>query len=361
MVHRATQEDGCSALLAAAFSPSLSGTLSRRRGAIYPQKLLLRTTTSSRHYAKSASSSEFDDALNSNDLKKVMQILKEKPETEITRERWNGLFAAIEERTRQADETASAVDPRNSSSSTEFPLESVARKEMSELYNLLKVQGKLKLFGAVSTKDNPIVDGSHLIPQDVMEDILSMPMSSLTPRPTNTLLYAGIAVAVLEGIISAVTDIPLDSIVLSTLFAAFIDRLFFNGAIFESVLKFFSPGVSQKILRHEAGHFLAAYLLGCPVEGIVLSAWAALQDQRFSARQVSAGTSFFDPELSKQINTKGQVTRSALDRYSIIVMGGIAAEADYYGRADGGAGDEMAVRVLLRKRIRCDSCFILLQ
>ncbi len=109
---------------------------------------------------------------------------------------------------------------------------------------------------------------------------------------------------------------------------------------------------------------MCAYLLGCPVEGCVLSAWAALQDARFGLRRnsVSAGTSFYDPILSQQIHNHisdrsnnnsnnmpmalaatGKVTKSSVNRYSIIVMAGIAAEAMQYGQADGGASDEMAL------------------
>jgi hypothetical protein len=67
-----------------------------------------------------------------------------------------------------------------------------------------------------------------------------------------------------------------------------------------------------------------------------------MQDPRFGSRGVSAGTSFFDQDLSSQIS-RAEIKRSTLDRYSIIVMAGIAAEAVNYGQADGGAGDELAL------------------
>ena len=126
---------------------------------------------------------------------------------------------------------------------------------------------------------------------------------------------------------------------------AFLDKLLVNGAVFETATRIFMPEYTDKIRKHEAGHFLFAYLLGCPVEGCVLSTWAALNDARFGGKRttVNAGTSFFDPNLSDEINGRKPLTRSSIDRYSIIVMGGIAAEALNFGIADGGAGDEMAL------------------
>merc|ERR1711871_1340995 len=52
-----------------------------------------------------------------------------------------------------------------------------------------------------------------------------------------------------------------------------------------------------------------------------------------------AGTVFFDNRLAEEIS-RGKVTRSSLDRMSVVVMAGIAAEALKFGRAEGGAADE---------------------
>lgn len=289
-----------------------------------------------------------DEYLQTAQLRKAIQYMETHPDTSISRERWSRIFTAIEERTATAD----LIEPPPLSTATtggggsNFPLESVSRQEMTEMYQLLTRQNHLRLFGAATR--TPPAAGTHALPPDVLERILDLPMKALTPKPTNTLLIAGAAVAILEGIASVVTGISLNALVLLTLALATLDRILANGAVLESFLKLFNPGVQDKILRHEAGHFLAAYLLGCPVEGIVLSAWAALRDKRFGSRQVSAGTSFYDPELSRQINQPSrQVSRDSIDRYSIIVMAGIAAEADCYGRADGGAGDEMALIAFL--------------
>ena len=106
------------------------------------------------------------------------------------------------------------------------------------------------------------------------------------------------------------------------------------------LLLFLSPSVSFSFPQ-------LSYLLGNPVQSTVLSAWEA----RFpkdggstagAAVNNAAGTAFFDLELNKAGRT-GQLGRSVVDRYCIIVMAGIAAEALCYGEAEGGRDDEAAL------------------
>ena len=291
----------------------------------------------------------FDELLLKGKLQSASSLLENNPDAiRVNKERMLEIFNAIEERTKEAEENH--INKRISDESSiqlganEYPPTSPARMDMTKMYSVLQKSGNLQVFGAAADGKYP-AQGTKNVTPILLEKITSLSMVSLTPKPTNTLLLAGAALAFLEGVVSLSTGIDLNFLIFFTLFLGFLDKLLINGAVFETATRMAMPEYTNKILKHEAGHFLCAYLLGCPVEGCVLSTWAALNDPRFGGRAttVNAGTSFFDPSLSDQINGREPLTRASIDRYSIIVMGGIAAEALNFGRADGGAGDEMAL------------------
>ena len=298
------------------------------------------TTTTAEEGIKDDVGTKFDALLDeptTTSLRDATRLLRDqKDKIDLTRSRFGKIFDAIEATTSAAEEQSI-----NTRLEQEVLSVSKSRQEMTGMYNVLKDQGHLRMFGAI-TKDTVPAAGSHSVRPSMLETITLLSMKALTPKPSNTLLYAGVGVAVIEALASAYLGLDLNLLFFLSVAFALSDRVFLNGALSETVAKALSPETQPKITRHEAGHFLCSYMLGCPVEGYVLSAWAALQDPRFGPRGVSAGTSFFDSDLSSQIST-GEIKRSSIDRYSIIVMAGIAAEAVNYGRADGGAGDELAL------------------
>ena len=104
----------------------------------------------------------------------------------------------------------------------------------------------------------------------------------------------------------------------------------------------FSPKYRERIVHHEAGHFLVACLLGVPVTGYTLSAWEALQQNCLG----QGGVSFDDRELALQLET-GKIGAQMLDRYCTILMAGIAAEKLIYDRVEGGADDKSKLNAIL--------------
>jgi len=311
---------------------------------------------------------ELSQRLESNNLQRVISYLQSHASftKSLTGAQMKSIFDAIEVATVLSDENTvnkRTIEDANIRSAVEFRSLDKVRAEMTKLYQLLREEGKLRVFGAIGRKppsslrvpspSGPIypTTGSKIITPTLLETITNMEMTSLTPQPTNFLLYGGAILASLEAIVSFIYGINFNFMVVTTLLLALADQILVSGAVFETALRIFRPEMTTRITKHEAGHFLCAYLLGCPVEGVVLSTWAALQDGRFAGRAgsaVSAGTSYYDIDLSEQIAGLKPLTRDSIDRYSIIVMGGIAAEAIEYGRADGGAGDEEALVRFLR-------------
>lgn len=117
-----------------------------------------------------------------------------------------------------------------------------------------------------------------------------------------------------------------------------LDQAFLRGAVFESAYRLVLPQYREKIVRHEAGHFLLAYILGkikaleqervrglfsfslrtypsssclrfsakcvcsnpvtgCPLRGYVIDAYQAL----LRGVPGQAGTIFTDPKLQNEL------------------------------------------------------------
>ncbi len=86
----------------------------------------------------------------------------------------------------------------------------------------------------------------------------------------------------------------------------------------------------DRILHHEAGHFIAAYLLGIKVLGYNLSVFPDPQNHQYGVLGVEVDAS--------------QIRSDNLERYCTVWMAGIAAEEYIYQDAKGGAEDIRQLR-----------------
>lgn len=103
----------------------------------------------------------------------------------------------------------------------------------------------------------------------------------------------------------------------------------------------FSPAHRDRILHHEAGHFLVAHTLEIPITGYSLNAWEA-----FRQGQPGNGGVRFDTQNLEQLLSQGNLPATVVDRYCIVWMAGIAAELLTYNQAEGGMGDRQQIRTL---------------
>jgi hypothetical protein len=105
---------------------------------------------------------------------------------------------------------------------------------------------------------------------------------------------------------------------------------------------FASQEQRQRIIHHEAGHFLTAYFLGIPIEGYTLTAWEALQ-----AGYYGRGGVIFDTTEVTEKPINFAKTRLTLDRFCTVWMAGIAAEKLSFDNAEGGAEDYQQLKIAL--------------
>lgn len=98
----------------------------------------------------------------------------------------------------------------------------------------------------------------------------------------------------------------------------------------------------ERVLHHEAGHFLAAYFLGIPITGYSLTAWEA-----FRQKQPGKGGVQFDTTALENGGTQPNQINLMLDRFCTVWCAGMAAEILYYGQAEGGGDDRAQLQLVL--------------
>ncbi|KAL0315783.1 UNVERIFIED_CONTAM: hypothetical protein Sradi_5456500 [Sesamum radiatum] len=161
------------------------------------------------------------------------------------------------------------------------------------------------------------------------------------------------AVALLGGIAAwNVFDLSPQQILFTSLGFLFLwtfDAVSFNGGISFLVLDTLAHSFSQKynnrVVQHEAGHFLIAYLLGILPKGYTLTSLEALKKE--GSLNVQAGTAFADFEFLEEVN-KGKVSATTLNKFSCIALAGVATEYLLFGTAEGGLADINTLDKLLK-------------
>lgn len=94
----------------------------------------------------------------------------------------------------------------------------------------------------------------------------------------------------------------------------------------------------DRVVRHEAGHFLVAYFLGIPITGYTLTAWEAFRQGQAGNGGVAVDLTLLSNELPV-----GEM-RLNLERFCTVWMAGIAAETIVYGSVQGGTEDRQKLQ-----------------
>ncbi len=176
---------------------------------------------------------------------------------------------------------------------------------------------------------------------------LVYPQMSKTALNLIAILVFGMTLSVLLGPLLNLSPVVPAIATASILGLATLDTFTWQGQGSNLLLDWlagFSPEHRSRIVRHEAGHFLVAHLLGIPITSYTLSAWEAYKQ----GHPGQGGVTFDDRELASQLE-QGTLSAHLLNRYGTVWMAGIAAETLVYGNAEGGAEDREKLATVLMK------------
>ncbi|XP_071703145.1 uncharacterized protein [Rutidosis leptorrhynchoides] len=208
---------------------------------------------------------------------------------------------------------------------------------VASAYSFLKDKGFLYHFGKYRSI---VLEGTRDVTPIVLKSSTGLEVTKLSPKKWGLSGSSSVALVAFFAGFSYLVDhgIDLRPHLAVTLGLAMVDSVFLGGSCLAQITSYWPP-YKRRILVHEAGHLLVAYLMGCPIRGVILDPIVAMQ----MGIQGQAGTQFWDENLQNEL-AEGRLTGVAFDRYCMVLFGGIAAEALVYGEAEGGENDENLFR-----------------
>ncbi|KAA8523425.1 hypothetical protein F0562_009848 [Nyssa sinensis] len=210
-------------------------------------------------------------------------------------------------------------------------------KLVGSAYTFLKDRGFLPNFGKCR---NIVLEGPRDVTPTVLKSSTGLEVSKLSPKKWGLSGSSSVLLIVLLGGVSFLLNQGIDvrPNIATLLGLAMMDSIFLGGSCLAQISSYWPP-YRRRILVHEAGHLLTAYLMGCPIRGVILDPIVAMQ----MGIQGQAGTQFWDETLQNEL-AEGRLSGTAFDRYCMVLFAGIAAEALVYGEAEGGENDENLFR-----------------
>ncbi|MQM16038.1 hypothetical protein Taro_048991 [Colocasia esculenta] len=217
--------------------------------------------------------SEYEDAVKEKDLARALRFLKS--------------VGTLPLQSSQSPMASSLVRPKPAPSSELLPwperdwevldtcLNADDMRLVGSAYSFLQDRGLLPNFGKCK---NIVLEGPRDVTPTVLKESTGLDAYKFAPKKwglsgnSRTMLLAflaGVSFLVYQGI-----DIRPNLAAILALGA--LDAIFLGGSCLAQILSLWPP-YRRRVLVHEAGHLLTAYLMGCPVRGVILDPIVAMQ------------------------------------------------------------------------------------
>ncbi|KAK3287630.1 hypothetical protein CYMTET_4874 [Cymbomonas tetramitiformis] len=200
---------------------------------------------------------------------------------------------------------------------------------VSDLFNLLREVGLLPSFGV----SRSTVQSIRRVAPDELQRSTGLSPSAFSPSKGKSRLLTLSVIAAISLAYSFRLQGFAAGLVLSLASLVTLDSVMAEGYFLGRLLDLV-PGRRERVAVHEAGHLVAAYLLGFPIRAVIMDPGQAAA----AGLAGTAGTLFWSKSLEEGLRA-GQISVEEFNAYNVVIFAGIAAEAIRYGRAEGGGSD----------------------